>query len=224
MSKRYNAALQLVDLQKQYPLEEAVKLAKETSRVKFDATLEAHFRLNVDIKQSDQKVRTQVQLPHGTGKKLKIAAFVSSAKEKEAQGAGADVVGGEDLIKKIKETGKVDFDIAVAESAMMKSLAQVAKILGQKGLMPSPKTGTVGEDVPRMVSELRGGKVDVRMDDSGNIHQAIGKVSFDDAKLVENFQVLKEAIRRAKPAAVKKEFIASMTLASTMGPGIKVAK
>ncbi|MBI4050099.1 MAG: 50S ribosomal protein L1 [Candidatus Doudnabacteria bacterium] len=224
MSKRHEQALTQIDQAKSYSIEEAVALAKQTSKVKFDATVEAHFRLNVDPKASDQKVRTQVSLPHGTGKQLRIAAFVSAAKEKEAQSAGADIVGGDELIKKIKETGKADFDVAVAESAMMKSLAGVAKILGQKGLMPNPKTGTVGEDVVRMISELKGGKVDVRMDDSGNIHQAVGKVSFDDSKLVENFSTLKDAIQRAKPAGVKKEFIASITLATSMGPGIRVQK
>lgn len=224
MSKRYNEAVKLVDLSKSHTIEDAIKLAKETSKVKFDAAVDVHIRLNIDPKQSDQKVRAQVSLPHGTGKKLRIAAFVSPAKEKEAQAAGADIVGGEDLVKKIKETGKTEFDVAVAESAMMKSLAQIAKVLGQKGLMPNPKTGTVGDDVAKMIGELKGGKVDARADDSGNIHQTIGKVSFDDQKLVENFQALKEAIHRAKPAAVKKEFITAITLTTSMGPGIRVQK
>lgn len=224
MSKRLQEAVKLVEADKQYTIEEAMALAKQTSKVKFDATVEAHLRFNVDTKQSDQKIRTQVQLPHGTGKKLKIAAFVSPAKEKEAKEAGAEVVGGDDLIKKIKDTGKTDFDVAVAESAMMKSLAGIAKILGQKGLMPNPKAGTVGDDVAKMISELAGGKVDIRADDQGIIHQAIGKVSFDDAKLVENFNTLKDAIQRAKPAGVKKEFIGSITITTSMGPGIRVAK
>lgn len=223
-SKRYEEVVKLVEPTRLYSVEEAVRLAKQTSTVKFDASVEVHFKLNIDLKQTDQKVRTQVSLPHGTGKSLKVAAFVSGAKEKEATDAGADIVGGEELVKKIKETEKTDFDIAVAEPAMMKSLAAVAKILGQRGLMPNPKTGTVGEDVAKMVKELKGGKVDVKTDDSGVIHQTIGKVSFDEQKLLENFQTLKDAIYRAKPASVKKEFVSSITISTSMGPGIKVQK
>lgn len=222
MSKRLQGLLKLVDRSKTYPFEEAMKLAKKTSTVKFDASLEAHFRLNVDPKQTDQKIRTQVLLPHGTGKTLKVAAFVSPAKEKAAQEGGAHLVGGEELIKLIKDKGVTDFDVAVAEPAMMKSLASIAKILGQRGLMPSPKTGTVGPEIEKMVRELKGGRVDVKTDDSGNIHQVIGKVSFDDPKLVENFQALIEAVKKAKPSTVKKDFIASITLSTSMGPGIKI--
>lgn len=223
MSKRYQSALRLVDQNKVYSIDEAIKLAKASSSVKFDATVEVHFNLNIDPKQTDQKIRVQVLLPHGIGKNLRVAAFVSSSKEKDAQSAGADVVGGEELIKQIKQTEKTDFDIAVAESSMMKSLASIAKILGQRGLMPSPKTGTVGEDVAKMVKELKSGnKVDVKTDDSGNIHQSIGKVSFDDQKLLENFKTIKDAIHRAKPASVKKEFVGSTTLSTSMGPGIRV--
>jgi len=224
MSKRYNEVLKLVEKDKTYSIEEAVRLAKQTSTVKFDASVEVHIRLNIDTKQTDQKIRTQIQLPAGTGKTLKIAAFVSLAKEKEAKAAGADIVGGEELIKKIKETGKTDFDMAVAEPAMMKGLAVIAKTLGQRGLMPNPKTGTVTPDIAKAVKELKSGKVDVRTDDTGVIHQAIGKVSFDDQKLVENFGVLKDAIQRAKPASVKKEFISSISISTSMGPGIRVAK
>ena len=224
MSKRYNEVLKLVEKDKTYSIEEAVRLAKQTSTVKFDASVEVHIRLNIDTKQTDQKIRTQIQLPAGTGKTLKIAAFVSLAKEKEAKAAGADIVGGEELIKKIKETGKTDFDMAVAEPAMMKGLAVIAKTLGQRGLMPNPKTGTVTPDIAKAVKELKSGKVDVRTDDTGVIHQAIGKVSFDDQKLVENFGVLKDAIQRAKPVSVKKEFISSISISTSMGPGIRVAK
>lgn len=224
MSKRYNEVLKLVEKDKTYSIEEAVRLAKQTSTVKFDASVEVHIRLNIDTKQTDQKIRTQIQLPAGTGKTLKIAAFVSLAKEKEAKAAGADIVGGEELIKKIKETGKTDFDMAVAEPAMMKGLAVIAKTLGQRGLMPNPKTGTVTPDIAKAVKELKSGKVDVRTDDTGVIHQAIGKVSFDDQKLVENFGVLKDAIQRAKPVSVKKEFISSISISTSMSPGIRVAK
>lgn len=224
MSKRFQEAVKLVDQAKIYSVEDAIKLVKQASTVKFDASVEAHFRLNIDPKQTDQKIRTQVSLPHGTGKTLRVAAFAGPAKEKEAKEAGADLVGGEELIKQIKQTEKTDFDIAVADGSMMKSLAGIAKILGQRGLMPSPKTGTVGSDVGQMVKDLKsGGRVDVKTDDSGNIHQTIGKVSFDDQKLLENFQTLKEAIHRAKPASVKKVFVGSITLTSSMGPGIRVS-
>ncbi len=223
MSKRFQEAVKLVDLNKVYKIEEAVLLAKQTSAVKFDASVEAHFRLNIDPKQTDQKVRTQISLPHGTGKTLRVAAFVSSSKEKEAKESGADLVGGEDLVKQIKQSEKTDFDVAVADAGMMKSLATIAKILGQRGLMPNPKTGTVGDNVGQMVKELKSGsKIDVKTDDSGNVHQTIGKVSFDEQKLVENFQALKEAIHRARPASVKKEFVGSITISTSMGPGIKI--
>src|SRR3989338_5559169 len=223
MSKRYQEAIKLVDLNKTYSVEEAIKLAKQSSTVKFDASVEVHFRLNIDPKQTDQKLRSQISLPHGIGKTLRVAVFVSPAKEKEAAAAGADVVGGEDLVKQIRQTEKTDFDIAVADGSMMKSLAAIAKILGQRGLMPSPKAGTVGDNISQMVKDLKSGsKIDVKTDDSGNIHQVIGKVSFDEQKLIENFKTLKEAIHRAKPTSVKKEFVASITLSSSMGPGIRV--
>ena len=223
MSKRIAEAIKLIDHTKPYSIEQAIKLAKETSKVKFDASVEVHFRLGIDPKQTEQKVRTQISLPHSTGKNIRVAAFVSPAKEKEAKEAGADIIGGEELVKQIKQTEKTDFDIAVADGAMMKSLATVAKILGQRGLMPNPKAGTVGDDIRKIVSELKSGsKIDVKTDDSGNIHQVIGKVSFDDAKLLENFQALKDAVYRAKPAAVKKDFVTSITVTTSMGPGIRV--
>lgn len=223
MSKRFQEALKQIDTAKTYSAEEAVKLAKQTSTVKFDASVEAHFHLNIDPKQTDQKVRTQISLPHGTGKILRVAAFVGPAKEKEAREAGADFAGGEEIVKEIKQSEKTDFDVAVADGSMMKSLASIAKILGQRGLMPNPKAGTVGEDIGKIIRELKsGGKIEIKTDDSGNIHTAIGKASFDAAMLAENFQALKEAIHRAKPASVKKEFVRSMTIATSMGPGIKI--
>ncbi|MDP3741299.1 MAG: 50S ribosomal protein L1 [bacterium] len=222
MSKRYNEIVKLIDQSKAYSIEEAVALVKQTSKVKFDASVEVHFKLGIDPKQTDQKVRTQVSLPHGTGKKVRVAAFVSAAKEKLAKEAGADIVGSEELIKKIKETGKADFDVAVAEPAMMKNLAQIAKILGQKGLMPNPKTGTVGEDVASIIGELKAGRLDIKTDDTGVIHAVIGKVSHDDAKLLDNFKALKDAIFKARPQSVKKEFVRSINLSSSMGPGIRV--
>lgn len=222
MSKRYRQALEIIDKFRTYTIEEAVRLAKRTSTVKFDASVEVHFKLGIDPKQTDQKVRTQVALPHGTGKTVKVAAFVTPSKEKEAKEAGADIIGGEELVKQVKETGKTDFDVAVAEPAMMKSLAGIAKILGQKGLMPTPKTGTVGEDIAKIVKELKAGRLDVKTDDTGVIHAVMGKVSFDDQKLSENFKALKEAIYKAKPASVKKEFVKSVTISTSMGPGIRI--
>ena len=223
MSKRYREALKLVELNKAYSIEDAVKLAKQSSTVKFDAAVEVHVRLNIDPKQTDQKIRTQITLPHGIGKTMRVAAFVSAGKEKDATEAGADLVGGDELIKQIKQTEKTNFDVAVAEPSMMKGMATIAKILGQRGLMPSPKTGTVGENISAMIKDLKSGsKIDVKTDDSGNIHQVIGKVSFDDEKLLENFKTLKEAIHRTKPSSVKKEFVSSITISTSMGPGIRI--
>lgn len=224
MSKRYNEAVKLIEQGKTYPIEEAIKLAKETSLVKFDAAVDVHIKLNIDPQQTDQKLRLQVQLPHGTGQTVKVAAFVTPAKEKEAKEAGADIVGGEELVKQIRETEKTDFDLAVAMPAMMKSLTTIAKILGQRGLMPSPKTGTIGEDIAKTIRETKSGKVDVKTDDSGNIHEPIGRVSFAETKLIENFNFLKEAIVKGKPGSVKKEFIRSVTISTSMGPGIRIGK
>jgi len=161
-------------------------------------------------------------LVHGTGKSKKVAAFVSEAKEKEAKDAGAAIVGGEDLIKKIKETEKTDFDVAVAEPSMMPKLAQIAKIMGPRGLMPNPKTGTVSIDIGKVIKEIAGGKVDFKNDDSGNIHQIIGKSDFDSAKLLENFNGFIKAIQTSKPTTIKGQFIGSVTINATMGPGIRV--
>ena len=221
-SKRYREIAKAVDKEKLHTIEEGIRLAKQTASVKFDAAIDVHIKLNIDPKQSDQRVRTQVMLPHGTGKKIKVAAFVSGAKEKAAKDAGADVVGGEELVKQIKETGKTDFDVAVAEPALMRSLASVAKILGQRGLMPNPKAGTVGEDIAKLVKELKSGKVEITNDESGVIHQIIGRASFGEEQLLENFKTVKDALHRAKPASVKRDFIGSITVAATMGPGIKV--
>lgn len=224
MSRRFQEVTKLVEQAKSYSIEEAMALVKKTSTVKFDASVDVHIRLNIDPKQTDQKLRTQTLLPHGTGKSLKVAAFVGPAREQEATRAGADIVGGEELIKKLKETQKIEFDVAAAEPAMMKNLAQIAKILGQRGVMPNPKTGTVGEDIVKIVRELKTGKIDIKTDDSGNIHQTIGKVSFDDQKLIENFNALREAVYKAKPQAVKKDFVRSITVSTSMGPGIRVQK
>ena len=222
-SKGYRASLEGVDENRSYPSKEAIDLVKKTSTVKFDASVEVHVRLGIDPKQTDQSVRFAVKLPHGTGKKKRIAAFVTPAREAEAKGAGASLVGGEELIAKIKQTEKLDFDVAVAEPAMMKNLAAIAKILGTKGKMPSPKTGSVSPDITRMIQEIAGGKVESKNDDDGNIHQVVGKVSFETEKLEANLKAFMEALRAAKPKGAKQDFIRTVTLASSMGPGFRVS-
>jgi large subunit ribosomal protein L1 len=222
MSKRLKANAALVDSAKTYSPEEAIELAKKTANTKFVGMIEVHIRTGIDAKKTDQAVRGTVSLPNGTGKTKRVAAFVTEAKEKEAKAAGAVLVGGEELIKQIKESEKTDFDVAVAEPAIMPKLAQIAKILGTRGLMPNPKTGTVSADIAGTIKEISGGKVNFKNDDSGNIHQIIGKSDFDTAKLVENFKAFYNAAAAAKPSTVKKTFIASVTLNATMGPGIRV--
>jgi len=211
------------DQSKAYPIAEAIELTKKLSKVKFDASIEVHFRLGIDIKKGEQQVRLAVPLPHGTGKTVKIAAFVTPAKEKEVREAGADYLGGEDLIAEIKKSEKTDFQVAVAEPAMMKNLSSIAKILGTRGLMPSPKNETVTPDPAKAVRELKKGKVSLKNDDTGNVHVAIGKISFESEKLIQNFGVLLEAIRKAKPPTAKGVYLKNVTVCSTMGPGIKIA-
>jgi len=208
---------------KLYPIAEAIELAKKFSKTKFDSSVEVHVRLGIDTRKGDQQVRSAVSLPHGTGKTVKVCAFVSPENEKACKDAGADLVGGEDLIAEIKKTEKTDFQVAVAEPAMMKNLAQIAKILGTRGLIPSPKNDTVSPNPAQAVAELKKGKVSFRNDDTGNIHVAIGKTSFETTKLVENLSTLIEAIRKAKPSASKGLFVRAISLSTTMGPGIKVS-
>ncbi len=222
LAKRVKANSELVEKDKLYTPEEALELAKKTANTKFVGSVEVHVRTNIDAKKTDQAVRGTVNLPFGTGKTKKVAAFVTEAKEKEARDAGAIVVGGEELIKQIKETEKTDFDVAVAEPAMMPKLAQIAKILGTRGLMPNPKTGTVGADIGQIVKEIAGGKVSFKNDDSGNVHQIIGKSSFEPAQLLENLKAFYQAVLQSKPATVKGQYISGITLNATMGPGIKV--
>jgi large subunit ribosomal protein L1 len=221
-SKRQKANSEQVDRTKFYSPEEAIELAKKTANTKFNGSVEIHVRLGIDPKKTDQAIRSSVTLPHGTGKTKIVAAFVTDAKEKAAKDAGATIVGGEDLIKKIKETEKTEFEVAVAEPAMMAKLAPIAKILGQRGLMPNPKNGTVTEDIAGAIKEISAGKVNFKNDDSGNIHQIIGKANFESAQLVENFRTFVDALNGAKPTAVKKQFIMTITVNSSMGPGIKV--
>jgi large subunit ribosomal protein L1 len=220
-SKRIKELDSKVDKNKVYPLEEAVKLVKETSTVKFDASVEVHICLGIDPKKGDQIIRSTVTLPNGSGKEKKIAAFTS--KIDEAKKAGATIAGDDDLIAKIKKTGKCDFDVAVATPDMMPKIAQIAKILGQKGLMPNPKSGTIGPNVTKMIEELKKGKETFKNDDSGNVHLAVGKVSFDEAQLVENISSFLEVIKRIKPNGVKGTYIKGVSMSSSMGPGIKIS-
>jgi len=211
------------DKLKAYPVEEAIELTKKLSKTNFDSSVEVHFRLGIDPKKGDQQIRTAVSLPHGTGKTIKVAAFVSADKEKEVKAAGADIVGGDDLIAEIKKSEKTDFQVAVAEPAMMKNLAQIAKILGTRGLMPSPKNETVSTDPAKMVAELKKGKVSFKNDDTGNVHVVIGKISFDSQKLLENFSTILDTVKKAKPAKSKGVFIKNISITSSMGPGVKVS-
>ncbi|HTL39532.1 MAG TPA: 50S ribosomal protein L1 [Methylomirabilota bacterium] len=222
MGKRFQSALKEVDVNKAYTPAEAVALAKKTATTKFVGSIEVHVRLGIDPKKTDQSIRTTVTLPHGTGKTKRIAAFVTPAKEKEAQDAGAVLVGGDELIKKIKETEQLSFDIAIAEPSMMAKLAQIAKILGPRGLMPNPKSGTVSAEIGKTVKEFATGKAEFKNDESGNIHMVLGKSNFPDDQILANFKRFMDAINAAKPAGLKKEYIMSVTLNATMGPGIKV--
>ena len=222
MSKRLKAAREKIEVGKFYKIEEAIELVKETSQVKFDASVEVHLNLGIDPQKGEQIVRGSVILPKGTGKKLKIAAFVSEEQIKKAKKAGADLVGGDDLIKEIKKTSKTDFDIAVTVPEMMKNLAVIARILGQKGLMPNPKIGTISSDLEKMISELKKGKVFYKNDETSNIHMMIGKTSFPSKDLIENFNTFLKSLRKLKPSTLKTTFINSITITSSMGPGIKI--
>lgn len=223
MSKRMDDLVAKVDKTKVYTLDEAIALVKDTSNVKFDASVEVHARLGIDTKKSDQQIRATVVLPHGTGKTKRIAAFVGPNDEKAATAAGADLVLDEEDIKKIKDTGKIDFDIAVATPEMMPKLAVAARVLGPKGLMPNPKTDTVDKDVTKMIEALKKGKAAFKNDETGNIHQLVGKVSFDNTKLANNIKAFLEALQKAKPAGTKGTYIKSLYLTSAMGPSVKVA-
>lgn len=222
IAKRVKANREAVEEGKVYSVDEAIALAKKTATTKFVGSVEVHVRTGIDAKKTDQAIRGQVSLPHGTGKTKKIAAFVTESKEAEAKAAGAAVVGGEELIKQIKETEKTDFDIAVAEPALMPKLAQVAKVLGTRGLMPNPKTGTVGENVAQLIKEIAGGRLNFKNDDSGNVHVVIGKTSFSEPQLQENLKAFIQALHASKPAALKGQYVAGVSINATMGPGIRV--
>ena len=220
--KNYVSAASAIDKTKQYETLEAMDLVISGSKAKFDETVEAHFRLGVDGRNADQQVRGVVVLPHGTGKSVKVLVIAKGEKAKEAQEAGADFVGAEDMIEKIQKENWVEFDVCITTPDMMGLVGRIARILGPKGLMPNPKSGTVTMDVKKAISDVKAGKVEYRLDKTNNIHVIIGKVSFGKEKLAENFEVILAAINKARPAAAKGTYIKSATLATTMGPGVKV--
>jgi len=223
VSKRLQEAHKQIDAKKNYPLAEAIELVKQTSKVKFDASVEVHINLGIDIKQSDQQVRGTVSLPHGSGKTVRVAAFVPEHQVAEAKQAGADVAGAGELIEQIKKTEKCDFDVAVAVPEIMKELAVVARILGQKGLMPNPKTGTITTNVAKTIQELKKGRASFKNDSFGNLHLVIGKVSFETAKLKENFEAVIEAVKQVKPEKIKGIYLKGIYLTSSMGPSVRVS-
>jgi len=223
-SKRYKAVAEKIDIAKAYGLEEALTLAKETATTKFDGSVELHFKLGIDVSKADQNVRALAKLPHPIGTTKRLAVFTDKPADAEkAKAAGATLAGGDDLVKEIETTKKLNFDVAVATPAMMKVIGRIAKILGPKGLMPSPKNGTVVTDVVKAVADLQGGQVAFKNDATGNIHQVIGKVSYDLKTLQENAAALIDALKKAKPTESKGTFLKSATVTTTMGPGIKLA-
>jgi large subunit ribosomal protein L1 len=221
--KKYREVAKLVDREQSYPPQEALELVKKISYTSFDGPVETHLRLGIDPRQADQQVRGVVQLPHGTGKKVRILVFAEGEAEKIAEEAGADYVGSDDLVKRIQE-GWLEFDITIAIPQMMGKVGRLGKILGPRGLMPSPKVGTVvqAEDLPRVIDELHRGRVEFRLDKTANLHVPIGKASFSTEQLVENFTALIDAIVRARPPAAKGQYIRKIVVAPCMGPGIKI--
>ena len=220
-SKKMQDALKKVDSSKVYPVAEAVALAKETNIAKFDATVEVAYRLNVDPKKADQQIRGAVVLPNGTGKTQTVLVFAKGDKAKEAEAAGADFVGDDDMVQKI-QNGWFDFDVVVATPDMMATVGRLGRVLGPKGLMPNPKTGTVTMDIKKAVEEIKAGKVEYRAEKSGIVHASIGKVSFDEQKLVDNFKTIQDTLTKAKPSSSKGTYFKSVAVTTTMGPGIKV--
>ena len=219
--KKYLEAAKLIEVDKIYEPEEAVQILKKTGIAKFDETVEVAFRLGVDPKHADQQLRGAVSLPHGTGKTKRVLVFAKGEKIKEAENAGADFVGAEELVQKI-QGGWFDFDVAVATPDMMGVVGRLGKVLGPKGLMPNPKVGTVTLDVAQAVQEIKAGKIEYRTDKAGNVHLPVGKLSFDEEKILDNYFTLVDTIVKAKPASSKGQYIRNITLSSTMGPGIKV--
>lgn len=219
--KKYTEAAKLIDENKLYDPDEAIELVKKTASAKFDEIVEVAVRLGVDPKHADQQVRGAVVLPHGTGKTKTVLVFAKGDKAKEAEAAGAEFVGADDMVTKI-QGGWTDFDVAVATPDMMGTVGKLGKILGPKGLMPNPKVGTVTMDITRAINEIKAGKIEYRTDKAGNIHAPIGKASFDAEKLLQNFQTLIDTLQKAKPAAAKGQYMRNVSLSTTMGPGIRV--
>jgi len=219
--KKYRQAVELVDPHKQYEITEAVELLKQTAKANFDETVDAAFRLGVNPKNADEQIRGALVLPHGTGRTQTILVFAQGEKVKEAEEAGADYIGNEEIIEKINN-GWLDFDVVIATPDMMAEVGKLGRILGPQGLMPNPKTGTVTFDVAKAVSDVKAGQVEYRVDNAANLHVPIGKVSFDNDKIVENFEALIDTIVRVKPAASRGIYVRNAAISSTMGPGIKV--
>ena len=220
--KRYNESLKLIEKGKKYGAEEALAIIEKMPKAKFDETVELHVKLGVDSKHADQQVRGTVVLPHGTGKTLKVLVFAKGPKAQEAEKAGADYVGAEELIPKIQNENWFDYDVVVATPDMMGVVGRLGKVLGPKGLMPNPKSGTVTMDVTKAIAEIKSGKVEYRLDKTNIIHLSFGKVSFGAEKLQENYQTVMDAIIKAKPAAAKGQYIKSIAVTTTMGPGISI--
>ena len=220
--KKYNEAAKLVDRATLYDPADAVALVKKTAGAKFDETVEIHIRTGCDGRHAEEQIRGAVVLPNGTGKTVKVLVFAKGDKVNEAEAAGADYVGGEELIPKIQNEGWLDFDVVVATPDMMGVVGRLGKVLGPKGLMPNPKAGTVTMDVTKAIADIKAGKIEYRLDKQNIIHCPIGKASFSEEKLNENFEALMEAIKKAKPSSLKGQYLRSVTLSSTMGPGVKV--
>jgi large subunit ribosomal protein L1 len=220
--KKYQESLKLIDPTKLYDVKEALDLVQQTAKAKFDESVEVHVRLGVDPRHADQQVRGVVVLPHGTGKTLKVLVFAKGDKAKEAEAAGADFVGAEELVTKIQNENWFDYDVVVATPDMMGVVGRLGKVLGPKGLMPNPKSGTVTFDLAKAVNDIKAGKVEYRVDKTAIVHVAIGKISFGTEKLTENFKTLMEAVVKAKPAAAKGTYLKSVVVTSTMGPSVKV--
>ena len=220
--KKYVEAAKVYDKQTQYDRDEAVAIVKKLATAKFDETIEAHIRTGCDGRHADQQIRGAVVLPHGTGKKVRILVFAKDAKAEEAKAAGADFVGGEELIPKIQNENWFEFDVVVATPDMMGVVGRLGRVLGPKGLMPNPKAGTVTMDVTKAIQEIKAGKIEYRLDKTNIIHVPVGKASFTEEQLTDNFQTLIDAINKVRPAAVKGQYLKSVTLTSTMGPGVKI--
>ena len=220
--KKYQEAAKKIDRKSLYSKEDAIRLVKETSGAKFDETVEVHIRTGCDGRHAEQQIRGAVVLPHGTGKSVRVLVFAKGTKLDEAQAAGADFVGGEELIPKIQNDGWLDFDVVVATPDMMGVVGRLGRVLGPKGLMPNPKAGTVTMDVTKAIEEIKAGKIEYRLDKTNIIHVPIGKISFSEEQLMDNFQTLMDAIVKARPSALKGQYLRSVSIASTMGPGIKL--